>query len=325
MASGRPKAQPVPPESSSTPTSPIDIPEGQISDTLLHSSHSMAQNRINETMARPTFASLVDPDEGTALAYIPVSEINGIKCAKVKLEDIGEEVNYCHNAVICCVPGANPPITVMDGFVRRMWKDYTINKVLLVKKGLYLIRFEDYQDTLKVIQRGFYLFDQKPFIVKPWTPEMEINTEAITSLPIWVRFPELDIKYWGPHSLSKIGSMLGIPLKTDRFTKDKMMLRYARLLVEMSLDGQFPEFIEFPNEKGVLIRQKVHYEWLPIKCTHCKMFGHSLEDCRKKDPQRREWRVRTAPVLQDQPAQHDSIDPHEGEDGFQLVTRHVTR
>ena len=103
------------------------------------------------------------------------------------------------------------------------------------------------------------------------------------------------------------------------------MLRYARLLVEMSLDGQFPEFIEFANEKGVLIRQMVHYEWLPIKCTYCKMFGHSLEDCRKKNPQRKEWRVRTVLAQPDQPAQQASIDPHKGEDGFQLVTRHVTR
>ena len=154
---------------------------------------------------------------------------------------------------------------------------------------------------------------------------MEINTEAISSLPIWVRFPELDIKYWGLQSLSKIGSMLGIPLKTDRFTKDKMMLRYARLLIEMPLDGQFPEFLEFANEKGVLIRQKIQYEWIPIKCTYCRMFGHPLEDCRKKNPQRMEWRVRTNLTQPDQPAQQTSTDPQEGEGGFQHVTRHVTR
>ena len=97
------------------------------------------------------------------------------------------------------------------------------------------------------------------------------------------------------------------------------------MLVEMSLEGQFPEFIEFANEKGVPIRQMIHYEWLPIKCTYCKMFGHSLEDCRKKDPQRKEWRVRITPAQQDQTAQQASITSHEEEEGFQLVTRHVTR
>ncbi|KAJ8430484.1 hypothetical protein Cgig2_021730 [Carnegiea gigantea] len=59
------------------------------------------------------------------------------------------------------------------------------------------------------------------------------------------------------HSLSKIGSTLGIPLKADKYTKDKSMLRYARLLVEMQLEGQFSEYIKFANEKNVPIRQKV--------------------------------------------------------------------
>ena len=53
---------------------------------------------------------------------------------------------------------------------------------------------------------------------------MEINTDAIASLPIWVQFPKLDIKYCVLNSLSKLSSMLGIPLKTDKYTKDKVML-----------------------------------------------------------------------------------------------------
>ena len=103
---------------------------------------------------------------------------------------------------------------------------------------------------------------------------MDINTNAITSLPIWIHLPELDIKYWGMHNLSKLGTILGIPLKTDKYTKDKSMLGYARLLVEMQSEGQFIEYIEIANEKNVLIRQKVVYEWMPFKCTHCKMFEH---------------------------------------------------
>ncbi|KAJ8420948.1 hypothetical protein Cgig2_017687 [Carnegiea gigantea] len=159
-----------------------------------------------------SYASLVDPDKGTALEFILVMEINGVKCAKVAMEDIEEEISYCQNAVICCVLGANP-----------------------------LLR----------LSRA------------------------------------LDIKYWGLQCLSKLGSMLGIPLKTDRYTKDRTMMKYARLLVELPLDGNFLEFIEFANEKDVLIRQRVKYEWLPIKCTNCGMFGHTQEDCRKKDTQRK--------------------------------------
>ncbi|KAJ8434330.1 hypothetical protein Cgig2_010947 [Carnegiea gigantea] len=72
-------------------------------------------------------------------------------------------------------------------------------------------------------------------------------------------------------SLSKLGSILSIPLKTDKYTKEKSMLKYARLLVEIPLEGNFSNFIVFSNKKDVIIRQKVVYEWKPIKCTHCKI------------------------------------------------------
>ncbi|KAJ8429696.1 hypothetical protein Cgig2_004495 [Carnegiea gigantea] len=176
----------------------------------------------------PTFASLVDPNGGTGLEFIPATKINGTKCPQLNVEDIEDEL------------------------------------------------------------------------------------------------PELDIKYWGMQSLSKIGSLLGCPLRTDKYTKEKSMLKYARLMVEMPLEGHFPEYIEFANEKGLLLRQKVIYEWLPIKCDKCKIFRHTHDQCRKQENQRKELRVK-APVTspeQDQPSK--DAEPR-GEDGYQLVTRHTTR
>jgi len=92
---------------------------------------------------------------------------------------------------------------------------------------------------------------------------MDIHTEEIKSLPLWVQFPDLDVKYWGADSLSKIGSLLGIPIKTDRCTKERSMIRYARVLNDVPLDSTFPEFIEFFNDNELLIRQQVVYEWKP--------------------------------------------------------------
>ena len=115
-----------------------------------------------------------------------------------------------------------------------------------------------------MVQRGIYFFDNKPFMVKPWNSEMQINTEAITLLPIWVQFPELDIKYWGIESLSRIGSLLGIPIITDKYTKEKTMLQYACLLIEVSLEGPYPNYVEFVNDFNVVVRQKVKFEWMTV-------------------------------------------------------------
>ncbi|KAJ8419651.1 hypothetical protein Cgig2_020573 [Carnegiea gigantea] len=118
---------------------------------------------------------------------------------------------------------------------------------------------------------------------------MDLYTETIQTLPLWVRLSNLDLKFWGLESLSKICSVLGIPLKTDPYTKEKSLIHYARVLIEFPVAGPFPEHIEFFDEHDVLIRQQVVYEWLPLKCTHCGMFGHEEPTYKNKGVIRKEW------------------------------------
>ena len=98
--------------------------------------------------------------------------------------DVEDAVVCWQNVVICCVLGANPPYEVIARYVRRIWSDFAIDKVLLIKKGLSLVRFNEHLAAVIVTQKGAYYFDQKPFIVKAWTFEMEINIDGIASLPL---------------------------------------------------------------------------------------------------------------------------------------------
>ncbi|KAJ8426158.1 hypothetical protein Cgig2_032640 [Carnegiea gigantea] len=131
--------------------------------------------------------------------------------------------------------------------------------IIHVRKGVFLVRFGNLQDKQMEEGSGVCYFDSKPFL-----------------------FPILDMKFWGAESLSKIGRLLGIPLKTDRYTKERSVLRYARLLINIPLDGSFPDYIEFFNDNEMLLRQHVAYEWKPLKCSHCHMFGHKEPICKKK-------------------------------------------
>ncbi|KAJ8419930.1 hypothetical protein Cgig2_021307 [Carnegiea gigantea] len=89
----------------------------------------------------------------------------------------------------------------------------------------------------------------------------------------------------GSTGLSKIGSIIGIPIKIDRYTKNKYRIRYARLLIEIYLEGPFLEFIEFFKDN-----KQVNYEWLPTKCNPYQMFGHEEETYKKKGGTRKKWR-----------------------------------
>lgn len=115
--------------------------------------------------------------------------------------------------------------------------------------------------------------------------------------------------------LGKIGSILGIPIKTDRYTMERRVLKYARLLINIPLDALFPDFVEFINDQDV-VRVPVSFEWKPLKCTHCHMFGHLEAKCRKKQKVQKEWR----PVQQKET--HEVFDPKpRDEEGFTSVTK----
>ena len=107
-----------------------------------------------------------------------------MKYAKIKIEDVAAEIKYWQSAILCSILEENPPVKVMKGFFRRIWSTLAIDKICLVKRGVFLVRFTNLDDQLSVVQKGVYYFDNKPLIVKAWNPELDLNTEAIVSLPI---------------------------------------------------------------------------------------------------------------------------------------------
>ncbi|KAJ8429249.1 hypothetical protein Cgig2_026285 [Carnegiea gigantea] len=107
------------------------------------------------------------PDEGTSLFFIAAPIINGKKCPELEPEDVASEVDHWQSAVLCMVLGANPPLEVIDGFIRRIWGNYWIDKVSLVRPGLFLVRFDRIHEQQEVINKGVFYFNRKPFIVKP--------------------------------------------------------------------------------------------------------------------------------------------------------------
>src|SRR5687767_10789486 len=134
--------------------------------------------------------------------------------------------------MVCFVVGANPPLHVIDSFVRRIWKDLDADTVGMVDKGVYMVRMKSYVSRDKAYESNGVLFDNKPFVIKPWTPEMSMDKDSLSSIPVWIQLPKLKVKYKSEGSLKKIAGIVGKVIKIDNVTHLKTRLRFARVLVE---------------------------------------------------------------------------------------------
>ncbi|KAM3337261.1 hypothetical protein P3S68_031586 [Capsicum galapagoense] len=152
----------------------------------------------------------------------------------------------------------------------------------MLKNGVIVVRFETVGGKQKMLQGEIYHFDNKPFIVKEWTLELEFTREELLTVQIWIKFSSLDFKYWSRKGLSKSGSLIGKPLMVDHNTEERNDLNFARLLVEVEMGAELPDEVRFKNEKGVVMEQVVQYDWKPTLCKFCTKYGHVEGDCRVK-------------------------------------------
>ncbi|XP_074318694.1 uncharacterized protein LOC141655516 [Silene latifolia] len=199
--------------------------------------------------------------------------------------DVKEEIEYWTNSVYCFILSANPPVEVVDGFIRRIWAHLPLDKVSFLPNGVFLVRFATSTAKDRVLQQGHFLFDNKPLIVRPWSPDVDLVKEDVKEVPVWVRLEQLPLKFWGK-CLPRIAGLLGKFIQCDVATKDKTRLGFARVMVKVPFGQAIPDKIKFLDEDGHVVVINVVSEWKPLLCTSCKGVGHATANCRKmKQPQ----------------------------------------
>ena len=150
--------------------------------------------------------------------------------------------------------------------------------------GVFIFDFQSSEARQTILDLGSWTYDGKPLILKMWSPDVSLETKSVSSIPVWVRFPALQLYLWGVSFLGRLASLVGQPMFTDKLTADRRRLSYARVCFEVTADSELPDEVWYEKDDGTLTAQRVEYDWKPPICTSCKSFAHSSASCLVRKP-----------------------------------------
>jgi hypothetical protein len=136
------------------------------------------------------------------------------------------------------------PFYIVNRIVDTMWAQYGKVEVFLLENGLYLFQFEDERVKDEVVEAKLWHIANKPLILRKWTPGMQLLKISLSTVPVWIKLHNLPIEFWNSTCLSYVASGIGKPLRADFVTKEQLRIGFARVLVEVNVDSEFPKEIE---------------------------------------------------------------------------------
>ena len=215
---------------------------------------------------------------GASLSFISPEIKNGSSVAKLDKSEVEKLSEFWARALIMYVVGETPTIGAIMRYIATAWGNVAKPRVFLHDAGYFVVHFATMDDRNEVLFGGPHSFNSKPIIVKHWTPDFYFHKEVLRVIPIWVRFPNLPLNCWTPDSLSRVGSLLGVPLFADECTTKQLRVSFARILIELDVTKTLPSTVAIEDPNGRVIAQPVTYDWLPPFCKKCNRVGHMCAD-----------------------------------------------
>lgn len=216
------------------------------------------------------------------LVFVPPEKKEGRTCAVIPKSVTSLNTIKWNCSLIGYVVGATPD-TKGNGFhdyLRWIWKLKGTLQIMPRGNGFFMFKFSSEVEMQRVLENGPWFVHGKPLVLKRWSPDTPFEHQRLTSIPIWVRFPQLPLKYWSKGAMEIIASTLGQPLFLDEATAKSRHFEFARLCVEINHDFEFPDVVPiFSEDTNSIEEVMVTYDWKPTPCTHCKTFGHLPSAC----------------------------------------------
>nr|DAD32628.1 TPA_asm: hypothetical protein HUJ06_011479 [Nelumbo nucifera] len=158
-----------------------------------------------------------------------------------------------------------------------IWKLEDVVDIIGLRNEFYLFRFSSESDFRRVWSSGPFFMDQQCLVLKKWWPDFDPERESMSFAQVWVRLPQLPLKYWEPEVVLQVANTIGQPIKFDRTTEDGRDL--IRFCVEVNLNLPLPLGAKIHDGEEGFWWQRFKYE-IPYLCYFCGCMSHEIKSCR---------------------------------------------
>lgn len=175
------------------------------------------------------------PDEGLPLVYWLLLDVQGRRIAMCSKEISKEGMFEWQNALVGYFLGKKPPFQMVENSVRKMWRLKRELQVRIVGYGIFIFMFSSNEEKIKTLEGGPWHIAKNPLVLRQW--ETNLSKPDLERTPLWITLPNLPLHFWTQEALSRIASVVGKSLFTDRYTRLRTRIAYARVCVEVTEDA----------------------------------------------------------------------------------------
>ncbi|GJS12266.1 zinc finger, CCHC-type containing protein [Tanacetum coccineum] len=157
--------------------------------------------------------------------------------------------------------------------------------------GLFSFQFSSTDGLNSMPENGPWFIRNHPFILCKWDMDAGLFKEDVRNVSVLVKLYGVPIMAYNEDGLSVIATKLGTPLMLDSYTSDMCLQSwgrssYSRVIIELQADVVLKDTIVVAMLKIIgegyhTCTVRVEYEWKPLRCSCCKVFGHTQEECPK--------------------------------------------
>ncbi|XP_020680562.1 uncharacterized protein LOC110098169 [Dendrobium catenatum] len=193
-------------------------------------------------------------------------------------EAVQENIARLNKALIAKVLGRHLPFPFLISVLKILWGHFGPFEAISSAPNTVICNFSSPEAREAVLQGGPWLVAGNIVGLGKWSfSSSPASVEGLWS-PIWIRLPELPLIYWDVANLSRLASMIGVPLWMDSFTSTWGRSSFARICFRMDLSRKLPPGVWINGIHGRFF-QKVQYEGLQSCCFACGVVQHPSHFC----------------------------------------------